>query len=57
MSRVAAEAEFSQFANWHSKKPDRPNIARALWAACGAKSARLPIVYGVSWRVSVEFLW
>ncbi|MCC3406281.1 MAG: hypothetical protein JGK17_11950 [Microcoleus sp. PH2017_10_PVI_O_A] len=26
MSAVAAEADFSQFDKWHSRKPDRPNI-------------------------------
>jgi hypothetical protein len=27
LSQVAAEAQLRQFANWHSRKPDRPNIA------------------------------
>ncbi|MEG4266375.1 hypothetical protein QUA26_09065 [Microcoleus sp. Pol12A4] len=27
MSRVATEAKLSHFANWHRRKPDRPNIA------------------------------
>ncbi|MEG3958188.1 hypothetical protein [Microcoleus sp. herbarium2] len=27
MSQVAAEAKLSQFAKWHCRKPDRPNIA------------------------------
>ncbi|MEG3867700.1 hypothetical protein QUB36_21895 [Microcoleus sp. AT8-B1] len=34
MSQVATEAKLSHFANWHRRKPDRPNIvgegARAL---------------------------
>ncbi|MEG4630772.1 hypothetical protein QUB56_14320 [Microcoleus sp. AR_TQ3_B6] len=28
MSQVATEAQLSQLTNWHSRKPDRPNIAR-----------------------------
>jgi hypothetical protein len=27
LSQIAAEVELRQFANWHSRKPDRPNIA------------------------------
>jgi hypothetical protein len=27
LSQVAAEAQLRQFVNWHSRKPDRPNIA------------------------------
>ncbi|WP_041622518.1 hypothetical protein [Oscillatoria nigro-viridis] len=27
MSQVATEAKLSHFANWHKRKPDRPNIA------------------------------
>ncbi|MEG3929334.1 hypothetical protein [Microcoleus sp. D3_18a_C4] len=27
MSQVATEAKLSHFANWHTRKPDRPNIA------------------------------
>ncbi|MEG4960968.1 MULTISPECIES: hypothetical protein [unclassified Microcoleus] len=27
MNPVAREAKLSQFANWHRRKPDRPNIA------------------------------
>ncbi|MEG4501052.1 hypothetical protein QUB05_17030 [Microcoleus sp. F10-C6] len=27
MSQVATEAKLSHFANWHRRKPDRPNIA------------------------------
>ncbi|MEG3920397.1 hypothetical protein QUA43_18700 [Microcoleus sp. N9_B4] len=26
MSQVATEAKLSHFANWHRRKPDRPNI-------------------------------
>ncbi|MBD1811522.1 hypothetical protein NDA07_01695 [Microcoleus vaginatus DQ-U2] len=27
MTQVATEAKLSHFANWHRRKPDRPNIA------------------------------
>ncbi|MEG4571177.1 hypothetical protein QUA56_00390 [Microcoleus sp. N3A4] len=27
MTQVATEAELSQFAKWHKRKPDRPNVA------------------------------
>ncbi|WP_445171711.1 hypothetical protein [Microcoleus sp.] len=27
MSQVAAETQLRQFVNWHSRKPDRPNMA------------------------------